>query len=62
MAEGHLRDGIRLGHFIERDCAAALLLARRCLTASVRLRRSQRRFLETRHRTPRRNRDLPNPS
>ena len=43
-AEQRLRDGIELGYFKEEDCAAAFRLARRCLTASVRLKQSQRRF------------------
>ena len=44
-AESRLRDGIQLRYFTEAECAGALHLARRCLTASVRLKRSQQRFL-----------------
>jgi len=43
-AELRLYDGIRRGYFKARDCEAAFLFARRCLTASVRLKRSQERF------------------
>jgi four helix bundle protein len=43
-AELRLHDGIRRGYFEARDCEAAFHLARRCLTASVRLKRSQERF------------------
>jgi four helix bundle protein len=43
-AEQRLRDGIELGYFKGKDCEAAFLLARRCLTASIRLKQSQRRF------------------
>jgi four helix bundle protein len=44
-AESRLRDGIQLGYFPETECTEAFQLARRCLTASVRLKRSQQRFL-----------------
>ncbi len=61
-AENHLRDGILLGYFIEAECGEAFRLARRCLTASVRLKRSQQRFLKPRRGTPRRRCDWPDPS
>jgi four helix bundle protein len=44
-AESRLRDGIQLGYFADAECAAAFRLARRCLTASVRLKKSQKLFL-----------------
>ena len=43
-AEGHLRDGVALRYFDDATCNDAFRLARRCLTASVRLKQSQRRF------------------
>jgi four helix bundle protein len=43
-AEQRLRDGIELGYFKEGACEAAFKLARRCLTAAIRLKQSQRRF------------------
>jgi four helix bundle protein len=43
-AEQRLRDGIELGYFEEADCETAFRLARRCLTASIRLKQSQRRI------------------
>jgi four helix bundle protein len=43
-AEIRLRDGIRLNYFDESDCALAFRYARRCAVATVRLKRSQRRF------------------
>jgi four helix bundle protein len=42
--EQRLQDGIALGYFTAQECAGAFQLARRCLTASVRLKHSQRRF------------------
>ena len=56
-AENHMRDGILLGYFTDADWAEAFLLARRCLTASVRLKRSQERFLKPSRPTERRPRD-----
>ena len=47
-AEVRLKDGILLGYFAERDCETAFRLARRCLTASVRLKKSQRLFMKRR--------------
>jgi four helix bundle protein len=44
-AEGRLRDGILFGYFTETDCAEAFRLARRCLTACVRLKQGQRLFM-----------------
>ena len=43
--ESHLRDGIQLEYFTADDCAPAFKLARRCLTATIRLKKSQQRFL-----------------
>jgi four helix bundle protein len=42
-AEQRLHSGIRREYFAAADCEPAFLLARRCLTATVRLKRSQRR-------------------
>ena len=47
-AEQRLRDGIELGYFKAEDCASAFRFARRCLTASLRLKHSQRKFLPKR--------------
>ena len=44
-AESRLRDGILTGYFSDADCAAAFKLARRCLTACIRLKQSQRLFI-----------------
>ena len=44
-AEERLKDAIQLGYVAGPDCAAAFKLARRCLTATVRLKQSQSRFL-----------------
>jgi four helix bundle protein len=46
--EQRLRDGIQLGYFTADDCQPAFKLARRCLTASVRLKQSQLRYLRNR--------------
>jgi four helix bundle protein len=43
--ESRLRDGILIGYFRAPDCADAFKLARRCLTASIRLKQSQRLFM-----------------
>jgi four helix bundle protein len=43
-AETPLMDGVALGYFTADSCTAALQLARRCLTACVRLKQSQRRY------------------
>jgi four helix bundle protein len=43
-AEQRLKDGIELGHFQAEACEPAFKLARRCLTAAIRLKQSQRRF------------------
>src|SRR5215510_11113317 len=40
-AERRLHQGIRKGYFNDTDCAEAFQLARRCLTAMVRLKQSQ---------------------
>jgi four helix bundle protein len=57
-AETRLGDGILFGYFSEAECATAFRLAKRCLTASVRLKHSQRYFQKPkpkRRRKPRRN-------
>jgi len=41
-AEGRLEDGIQLGYFDAESCEKAFHLAKRCLVATVRLKRSQR--------------------
>ena len=43
--ESRLKDGADLGYFPESDCATAFKLARRCLTACVRLKQSQIEYL-----------------
>ena len=43
--EERLREGIKRGYFKAEDCTEAFRLARRCFTASVRLRKSQDLFL-----------------
>jgi four helix bundle protein len=45
-AELHLRDGIQLGYFEPEACEEAFALARRCTTATARLKQSQKRYLE----------------
>ena len=45
-AEQRLNDGIQLKYFAAEACAEAFRLARRCLTASVRLKQSQKRYLQ----------------
>ena len=45
-AELHLRDGIQLGYFTPDSCREAFELARRCATATVRLKHSQQEYLE----------------
>ena len=45
-AELHLRDGIQLGYFEPEECEEAFVLARRCTTATIRLKQSQKRYLE----------------
>lgn len=47
-AEGRLRAGIALGYFSAEDCQPAFRHGRRCLTASIRLKRSQERYQATR--------------
>ncbi len=47
-AEQRLRDGIQLGYFNASDCQEAFSLARRCLTATVRLKQSQLRYIQSR--------------
>jgi four helix bundle protein len=47
-AEQKLKDGIELGYFPEPDCAGAFRLARRCLTAVIRLKQRQQRYLQRR--------------
>ena len=41
-AEGRLSDGIQLGYFDAASCEVAFRFAKRCLVATVRLKRSQR--------------------
>ena len=43
--ESRLKDGILIGYFSEPDCSAAFKLARRCLTACIRLKQSQLLFM-----------------
>jgi len=43
-AEGRLRDGVSRQYFSEERCRPMFLLARRCLTALVRLKQSQIRY------------------
>jgi four helix bundle protein len=43
-AEERLQDGILRGYFSETDCSQAIRYAKRCLTASVRLKASQLRY------------------
>jgi four helix bundle protein len=42
-AEGRLRDGIERGYFTALECDPVFRLGKRCLTAMVRLKQSQRR-------------------
>jgi len=51
-AERRLHDGIQLGYFPASACQDALKLARRCATACVRLKHSQRRYLNDPNRPP----------
>jgi four helix bundle protein len=51
-AERRLHDGIQWGYFPESACQAAFKFARRCATASVRLKHSQRRYLNDPNRPP----------
>jgi four helix bundle protein len=44
-AESRLQAGIVAEYFSEADCRLALRLARRCFTATLRLKHSQKRFL-----------------
>ena len=53
-AEQRLHDGIQLNYFKADDCIGAFDLARRCLPASVRLKQSQRRYLEENRRKKKR--------
>jgi hypothetical protein len=41
-AEGRLEDGIQLGYFDRGSCENAFRFAKRCLAATIRLKRSQR--------------------
>ena len=58
-SENRLHDGVALEYFAASGCAAALKLARRCLTACVRLKQSQIRYMHakrtsrSRSKTPR---------
>jgi four helix bundle protein len=47
-AETRLADGVKLGYFTAEACQPALKLARRCLTACVRLKQSQKRYIRDR--------------
>lgn len=51
-AELRLKDGITRGYYSSEDCERALQLARRCLTAMVRLKQSQQRYLHQRRHRP----------
>ena len=53
-AEQRLQDGIQLSYFKAEDCTEAFKLARRCLTASIRLKQSQQRYLKDNPRNPKR--------
>jgi len=44
-AESRLQSGIKTNYFSANDCAGALKLALRCLTATIRLKQSQKRLL-----------------
>ena len=46
-AEIRLRDGVRLGYFAADACAPAFRFAKRCATASVRLRKTQEDRIES---------------
>ena len=56
-AENRLADGIDLGFFDRPRCEAAFKLARRCLTASVRLKQSQKRYIQRQRRKSRQKRN-----
>src|SRR5262245_714346 len=43
-AEDHVKDGIQLDYFDEKDCTEALSLAKRCTRAASRLRATQYRY------------------
>ena len=53
-AEVRLRDGILLKHFTEADCALALPFAKRCATATVRLKVSQEEYARSKRKKGRR--------
>jgi four helix bundle protein len=44
-AESRLQSGIKASYFSASACAGAFRLARRCFTATLRLKQSQKRFL-----------------
>jgi four helix bundle protein len=46
-SEERLITGVELGYFTREECSPAFQLARRCLTAAIRLKQSQRRFIQT---------------
>jgi len=52
-AEERLADGIDLAYFRKDDCAEAFVLAKRCLTASIRLKHTQLRYLQERRKQSR---------
>ena len=54
-AELHLRDGIQLEYFAPEACEEAFRLARRCAVATVRLKQSQQRYLESQNQNRRGN-------
>ncbi len=54
-AETRLKDGIERGYFTESRCEDAFRLARRCLTATVRLKKSQQHYLQAHAPSRRRN-------
>jgi len=45
-AETRLTDGVERGYFTDAQCAQGFRLARRCLTAMVRLKKSQQQYLQ----------------
>ena len=47
--EGHIRDGIELSYFSPGSCTQFFRLGRRCLTALIRLKQSQQRYIRELH-------------
>ena len=48
--EEHIRDGITLEYFATDSCSKLFRLGRRCLTAIIRLKQSQQRYIQERER------------